>query len=137
MPAVTLEISPDLESQIRREAAREGLDTQSYILSTVREHLAAVRRSVLPSLPADEAALLQEINRGLPDETWQRYGQLKKKRDAGTLTPEEQAELIAFSDEIEEMNVQRMGSVIQLARRRQMSVEALMEDLGIKSPVYE
>ncbi|MCP4663358.1 MAG: hypothetical protein GY856_48820 [bacterium] len=137
MPAVTLDITPDLESRLRREAAREGLDTQGYILSTLRERLAGIRRSAVPRLAADEAALLQEINRGLPAETWQHYGELKEKRRAQTLTPEERAELIALSDQIEEMNVRRMEAVVELARLRHMSVDALMDDLGIKSPLYE
>ena len=81
--------------------------------------------------------MLQEINRGLPAETWRRYGELKEKRRAETLTPEEQAELIALSDQIEAMNVRRMESVIELARLRRTSVDALMDDLGIKSPLFD
>jgi hypothetical protein len=137
MPAVTLDITPDLESRLRREAAREGLDTQGYILSTLRERLAGIRRSAVARLDADESALLQEINRGLPAETWEHYGELKGKRRAETLTPEEHAELIALSDQIEEMNVRRMEAVVELARLRQMSVDVLMADLGIMSPLYE
>ncbi|HEX3552938.1 MAG TPA: hypothetical protein VIA62_06885 [Thermoanaerobaculia bacterium] len=90
-----------------------------------------------PRLAAKEAALLQAINRGFSSETWQRYTALKAKRQAETLTPQEQAELITLSDKIEETNVQRMENVIQLARLRQTSVDALMDDLGIKSPLYE
>lgn len=137
MAAVTLEITPDLESRLHREAAREGLDPQGYILSTLRQRLTGSRRAVVPRLSAGEATLLREINRGLPAETWQRYGELKEKRRAENLTPAEQAELIALSDRIEEMNVQRMKNVIQLARLRQTSVDALMGDLGIKSPLYD
>lgn len=133
MAAVTLEINPDLELQLRREAAREGLDPQGYILSTLRQRLAGVR---VPHLTADEASLLREINRGLAAETWKHYGELKDKRRAGNLTPEEQAELIAMSDRIEEMNVRRMENVIELARLRQTSVDDLMDELGIKSPIY-
>ncbi len=35
MPALTLEITPDLESRLRREAAMEGLNPQGYILSAL------------------------------------------------------------------------------------------------------
>jgi len=137
MAAVTLEITPDLETRLRREAAREGLDPQGYILSTLRQHLTGARRAAVPRLTAAEANLLQEINRGLSAETWQHYNELKEKRRAEKLTAAEQAELIALSDRIEEMNVRRMASVIQLARLRQTSVDDLMDDLGIKSPTYE
>jgi hypothetical protein len=137
MMALTLEITPDLESALRREAARQGLDTQGYVLDALRERLATAREIAAPRLPAEEAELLQEINRGLPSETWRRYAALKDQRRAGTLTPQEQTELIAFSDQIEAMNVRRMECVVQLARQRRTSVDALMDDLGIKSPLYE
>lgn len=138
MAALTLEITSDLESALRREATTQGLDTQGYILRTLRERLAGRwQLAATPRLPADEAALLQTINRGFSSETWHLYAALKAKRRDGTLTPAEQAELIALSDQMEEMNVQRMESVSQLARLRKTSVDALMEDLGIKSSLYE
>lgn len=136
MAALTLEIAPDLEATLRLEAARQGLDARDYILRALRERLAAMTAAP-PRLPVAEAALLQEINRGLSPESWQRYSTLKEKRRAGTLTQEEQAELISFSDQMEELNVQRMERLIQLARLRNTSVDALMDELGIKSPPYE
>ncbi|HEX4963112.1 MAG TPA: hypothetical protein VF173_19940 [Thermoanaerobaculia bacterium] len=80
---------------------------------------------------------IQIIGRGLAGQKQQPYATLKAKRRAGTLTPQEQAELIALSDQVEEMNVQRMGFVVQLASLRQIPVDALMDELGIKSPLYE
>jgi hypothetical protein len=38
---------------------------------------------------------------------------------------------------MEELNVQRMERLVQLARLRNTSVQALMDELGIKSPPYE
>ncbi len=140
MAALTLEITSDLESALRREARKQGLDTQGYILRTLHERLAATRRAraqIAARLSGDESALLQTINRGFSSETWQQYEALKAKRRAGTLTPQEQTELIALSDQMEEMNVRRMESVSQLARLRRTSIDALMEDLGIKSSLYE
>lgn len=134
MTAVTLEITADLESQLRREAAREGLDPQGYILSTLRQRLTGDHRGTAPRATAEEASLLRKINQGLPTETWKHYSALKEKRRDESLTAAEQAELVALSDRIEEMNVRRMESVIELARLRQTSVDALMDDLGIKSP---
>ncbi len=137
MAALTLEITPDLDSQLRREAASQGLEVQVYVLRMLRQLQASTAGTAVPRLRADEAQLLQEINRGLPAKTWQHYGELKQKRQAETLTAAEQAELIAISDRIEELNVRRMENVIRLARLRQTSVDALMCDLGIKSPMYD
>lgn len=137
MAAYILEIAPDLEAALRREAARQGVDAQGYILNALRERLTSPRLGSAPRLPAAEATLLQEINRGLSPESWQRYSALKEKRRAETLTPAEQAELIAFSDRMEELNVRRMERLTELARLRKTSVDTLMDELGIKSPPYE
>ncbi len=137
MTALTLEITSDLESALHREAARRGLDAQGYVLDLLREKFSAARQLASAKLPAEEARLLQEINRGLPGATWQRYRALKEKRRAGSLTSEEQAELITVSDQIEEMNVRRMEQIVQLARLRRTTVDRLVKDLGLESPLYE
>lgn len=125
---------------------RRGLSTDELAraLTASRETLQRLAEQLDPSepftaprLPAKEAELMQEINRGLPGEVWRRYGALKDKRRAATLTPEERSELITLSDRIEEMNVRRMETIVRLARLRQTSVDALMGDLGIRSPVYD
>jgi hypothetical protein len=137
MAAFIVEIAPDLEATLHREAAKQGLDARDYILGALRERLASAHSFADPRLSDAEAALLQEINRGLSIGDWKRYSALKEKRRAETLTPEEQAELISFSDRMEELNVQRMERLVQLARLRNTSVQALMDELGIKSPPYE
>lgn len=136
MTAITLEITPDLESALRREAEKQGLDAQGYVLGALRERLTSARRAGAPSLPAAESELLQEINRGLPGDVWRRYDALKEKRRAERLTPREQTELIALSDRIEELNALRMERIVELARLRQTTVDALMNELGIKSPPH-
>lgn len=85
---------------------------------------------------SDETTLLQKINQGLPLATWQRYHELVAKRRAETPTPEEHAGLIALSNQIEEAHARRMEYLVELARLRQISLEALMEQLGIKTPEY-
>ena len=69
MMAVTLEITPEFESLLRREASKEGLDTQGYIVGTLRKHLAAMRHVTTPRLDARETELLQKSHEGLPAET--------------------------------------------------------------------
>jgi hypothetical protein len=84
------------------------------------------------SLSREEAALLQQINKGLPEEVWQRYRALVARRRAETLTPEEHKELIELSDRMEEVNARRMEHLVELARLRRMSLEAVMQQLGIR-----
>jgi hypothetical protein len=79
---------------------------------------------------------LQEINVGLPGETWQRYRELIQRRRGETLTASEQAELISISDQIEELDARRAERLVELARTRNTSLAALMEQLGIKARPY-
>jgi hypothetical protein len=87
----------------------------------------------MPShLSQEEVSLLQKINQGLPEATWQEYQELIAKRRAETLTPAEHARLIALSDSISEAHTERMVHVAELARLRQISLKALMKQLGIQ-----
>lgn len=88
----------------------------------------------VPSLPPLEAELLQQINRGLPEETQHRYNELRAKVQAETLTPEEHQELLALVDVVEQGDVDRLHHLIELSQLRQVPLPVLMEQLGIQTP---
>jgi hypothetical protein len=126
---------PELEERLRQRAERAGLAPDGYVLKLLEEQFGNGQR--LPShLPPEESRLLQEINRGLPTETWERYDTLKKKRDAATLTPAEYQELLALTDEVELWNARRLDLVVVLAQLRQVPVRAMMDELGLTPPPY-
>jgi len=79
-----------------------------------------------------DSELLATINSGLSPDQWQRYRELKARRRAESLTSDEHAELIATTHRIEEDNVYRIQCLTELARRRQTSMRALMDELGIQ-----
>ncbi len=133
---LTIDITHELESRIRQRAAQQGLDVTEYVSRTLQELLRGAELPETRHLSAEESRLLQEINLGLPDETWRRYRELREKRSAETLTASEQAELIAVSDQIEELDARRAERLVELARARKTSVAALMEQLGIKARPY-
>lgn len=134
MATITLELTPELEQQLRDEAAQQGLDPNHYIVNALKESLRPVRRAA--SLSKAEADLLQNINLGLPPQRWELYHTLLAKRRAEILTPEEQATLIEISDQIEQANARRIQYLIELASLRNTSLETLMQELGIKPPAY-
>ena len=137
--ALMLELDPDLEARLRQEAARAGQDPHSLIRIALEQWLGQAQPSMViqpPHLSQQQADLLLAINQGLSPALWQRYHELVAKRRAETLTPEEQASLIELSDQIEEANARRMAHLVELARVRQIPLEALMDQLGIKSPGY-
>jgi tRNA A37 N6-isopentenylltransferase MiaA len=135
MATITLELTPELEQELRDKAAKEGLDPSHYIVNTLKERLRSPLRDV-SRLSKAEADLLQKINLGLPSEMWEHYHALIAKRRAETLTAEEQATLIEISDQIEQANTRRIQYLLELGSLRGTSLEAVMQELGIEAPAY-
>lgn len=131
-----LEITPELESQLRAEATKHGLEPDAYVVQALQSQLAQTQSPKTPHLSETETRLLQTINEGLPPETWQHYNKLIEKRQAETLTPDEHKTLVELSDRIEELNARRIEHLAELARLRQTSLSALMQQLGITAPPY-
>ena len=117
------------------QATKEGVDTNGYIVNTLERHLHRIRLAPR-KLNHRESELLRKINLGLSQESWQRYHELIEKRRAETLTANEQAELIAFSDQIERANARRMEYLVKLAQIRQTSLDVLMKNLGLMGAGY-
>ena len=134
MMAIVIELAPELENQIRQAAAQSGLSPDTYILESVqaRLHAAPTHFARTKRLPDAEADLLQKINQRLSQISWLSYRELLAKRQAETLTSTEQTELIAFSDQIEEANVQRMTDVAALAHLCKTTMPTLMKELGLR-----
>ncbi|MBW4620179.1 MAG: STAS/SEC14 domain-containing protein [Cyanosarcina radialis HA8281-LM2] len=87
-------------------------------------------------LPETEAQLLLQINQGIPADIRDRYQILRQKREAETLTDTEYNALIDLSDRIEQIGVQRLEALANLALLRQVSLLDLMETLGIQPVTY-
>lgn len=133
---LTLDITPDVEAHLRREAARVGLEPDQYIIDVLEDQLRRESPTRAARLGDKESDLLRRINEGLPEDVWRRYGDLVAKRQAETLTPTEQAELIELSERSEQINARRMMHLTDLARLRNTSLDVVMHDLGIRAPSY-
>jgi hypothetical protein len=136
MMSMTIELPAEVEKQIREEATRRGLEPGEVIARALQEYLAQRRAAIVPRLSSHESRLLTQINLGLPEGVWHRYHGLIRKRRAETLTPDERAELIALTDQVEEANADRIERLCELARLRGASLEAVMKELGIEAPGY-
>jgi hypothetical protein len=98
--------------------------------------MAAFKTEAPTRLSARESELLEEINRGFPVEFWERYRSLIAKRQQEALAPDELAELIERTDQLEAANVERVARLSELARLRGLSLTALMDALGIQPVRY-
>lgn len=88
-------------------------------------------RRKAPNFSKREAELLIEINQGIAQKTLDRYKMLSDKMAAETLTEQEHQELLAISNQLEEQDAKRLELLIELARLRSVSLDTLMEDLGL------
>jgi hypothetical protein len=113
-------------------SAREIEGTWEEILTNANEFSGKrVRLTLLEQQPSRSSELLKEINIGLSADTWTEYHLLIAKRQAETLTDEEQQKLIEISDRLEIANVRRMKALIELAALRGQPLDTVMQELGI------
>ena len=79
---VTLHLPPELESRVRNEAAREGLDADAYIVRALERALpTTIAALVTSNLSRRESELLENVGVGSSDHEWCRYRELKSKSD--------------------------------------------------------
>lgn len=117
------------QDQLLHAAEQLPADDLKHFLQRVI-YLEATRRD--PPLSANETELLQAINREPPAERVSRYVELKAKRDTVALTDQETNELLDLSDWLEEVHAERLGHVAELAKRRGVSLVAMLGQLGLK-----
>lgn len=98
----------------------------------VRELFSRKIREEVPCLSEREAELLMAINQGLPDDAQRRLNKLIRKRRAETITEDELQELIQLTDQAELLNVERLKHLIELSHIRNVPLDDLIEQLGLK-----
>lgn len=129
---VTSQIEIDLDEVLHGLARLGTKELEQFVDQVIA--LRAQRRA--PSLSKDETELLQQINCGLPADIRQRYDALNAKLHDETITPEEHAELLTLIDRLELADAERMQHLVALAQIRGVSVDTLMEQLGIRRTTY-
>ena len=131
--SMTIEISGELEPILKAAAGKAGLDLTAYTHQLLRISLPAATPSA-PSVSAEEARLLNQINRGLSAEDLDRYRELIRRRQEETISPEEFRQLDDLTRQMEALQTQRLESLARLAQLRQMSLTNLLTRLEIHPP---
>ncbi len=131
---ITIDLSPDLEHRLRATAAASGVPAEEIVVGALSDSLKdkISVASQPPRLSGEEAQLLIDINRGMSETQWQRYHDLIARRQDETLTQAERQELIALCDHLEELNGARLEKLVVLATLRGVSLDQLMNQLGIR-----
>jgi hypothetical protein len=129
--SVTLELHPTLEAQLRAEALSRGVSLEALLLERLEQRSAP--RGSNAQLSTDETALLETINQGFPESFWMRYRALIALRDQHALSNIEHAELIAMSDETEQLSAQRAEALTTLARLNAAEIQTLARAMGLQT----
>jgi len=111
-----------------------GQFSQIELEQFVGEVLTLRAKRQAPSLPRRESELLLKINQHLSPELQDRFDALVAKRQDEILTTAEHEELLTLVEQAERIDVERIEALTQLAKLRGLSVDELMDRLGIKPP---
>lgn len=133
MPTVNVEAHLSSQELLKAVQQLDLPELEAFVSQVVA--LRAQRQA--PRLCQSEAELLMKINQGLPPDLQQRWDSLIAKRDDETLTPEEHAELLRLTEQVERLQVKRVEHLIALAQLRKKSLEQVMDDLGLRTPADE
>ena len=129
MVTLKVDLTDEQSRNLQQVAAAKG----RTVADLVREGVEVIIQiQGAPSLSEEESELLLAINRGLSGEMAERYRELIRRRQAGTLGPEEHRELLRLTDEVERQQAERIENLSELARLRGLPLVALMEELGIR-----
>ncbi len=85
----------------------------------------------------EEEELLRVIreNSQLPPEKQRRFNRLRRKLQNETISEKERAEYLALLQELEQRNIKRLEALMELSKKRGVSVRELMRQLGIGEKV--
>ena len=95
--------------------------------------LSSRKRSTATKLSPKESKLIQEINRGLPEEVCRRYEYLSRRRKRRILTGDGHSELLKLTHDIETRDAHRATALVELATLGEVPLRVLMKEMGIKT----
>ena len=131
---LVLELPPFIESQVREAAQAEGVEVSALMSEAAQAYM----RQHDPIQPLTETELLARINQsGFPETFWDRFRILVAKHTAGTLTLQEQQELLRHTEQTENRDAERLPYLFQLADRRGVTIQALMTQLGLSPASFD
>ena len=128
--SVVLQINPSLEKRVRQNALKKGVDLGQFIVQFLELNFPEENPKP-PVISKKESLLLEEINSFIPVETWERYHFLRAKRKNETISTSESAEYDTINQLIEAATVKRLTLLIELSKIRKISLDELMQQLGL------
>ncbi len=129
--ALTINLPQSIEQELRQDAALKGMSLDSYFLRLLKQ-AATLSQPKNAAKQLSETDLLKKINLDISEVEWANYRHLIGLRRAEQLTEKEHEALIQLGDKIENAHAKRMEHLWALAQLRGVSLDKIMQDLGIK-----
>lgn len=123
MPTIRIETEQLLHAALQLPRA----ELEQFV---ARRLMLSIRQNT-PRLTQAESELLLKIKQGLPPAMQQKLDELIAKRQTQTLTSEEHQELMRLTEHIEKADAERLQHLLKLASLRNISLDELMQQLGI------
>ena len=134
--SVTIELTAETEARVRELATFAGLAMPDYVRRIVESETHT--RPAPAGLSKEEIGLIEKIYLSrVAAATRQRYQALREKMLAETLTETERPEFLKLADQLEAANAERLAYLVALAQFRQVSLQEVMLQLGLKPPPAE
>jgi len=105
----------------------DGADLDEFVQKVL--HIRAKRFA--ESFNKEETDLMEQINVGLSQKELNELDLLIQKSEEGTLTNNELENYQELSEKMENLNMKRMSALAQLANIRGVSLDSIMEELGL------
>jgi hypothetical protein len=131
--SLTIQLPVTTEHYLRENANRLGISLEGYISQLLTEtSISTFSKKKKKSVT--EIELLQNIQLDIQADDLREYNRLKNLFKLGEITEQERESLIQLNDLVEIAHAKRMQYVLLLAKLRQVPLDKLMIDLGIKQP---
>lgn len=124
--SLTLNLNPAEEQALRTIAEQSGRNLESVIRDLLGERVPGFA----PGVRSREEELLLRLSKGLPEQTWRRFDELRLKLEAEQASGIERDEFLDLNRQVEAWNVERLRLVDQIAQLRGISFDTALSQLG-------
>ncbi len=128
--ALTIELPSNIEEKLLIGANQKGVSIENYLLQLLNIATNLPKKQV-KNKALSETELLQKVNLDITEAEWAEYRRLIAIRRAEKLTETEYYKLAQLGEKIEQANVDRLKYLVALSKLRKVSLEKVMDDLGI------
>lgn len=132
MSTLTIELDSLTENRLQERSLQEGRRKEE-----LAARLLAASLELSHSAEMSEPQLLEAINHGWNEQEWQRYHSLVDLRKEERLTESDYQELCDLTNAREIAQANRLRLVFDLANLRNITIDEMMQQLGISSTHVE